>query len=55
MKLVDSYEIEQKNFTDGRTSRSKRQFGTVTWSDAVVHEIRNVGRTESFSIRIELK
>ena len=49
------YTIEQKSFPDGKMTRSDRKFGTVSWSDAVVHEIRNVGKTPSHSIRVELK
>ena len=29
--------------------------GTFAWSDAVVHTIENVGRTEGHVLRIELK
>jgi hypothetical protein len=50
-----NYEIEQTAFPGKQKSLSKRVFGTVSWSDSVVHEIRNVGKTESHSIRIELK
>lgn len=50
-----SYEIEQKTFPDQKLARAQRKFGTVTWSDAVVHEVRNVGKTESYSVRVELK
>jgi len=34
---------------------ARRQFGAVGWSDAVVHEVKNVGKTPSHSVRIELK
>ena len=49
------YTIEQKSFPDGKVARSDRKLGTVSWSDAVVHEVRNVGKTPSHSIRVELK
>jgi len=49
------YLVEMKSFPDARTSKGARKFGTVTWSDAVVHEVRNVGKTASHAIRIELK
>ncbi|MGH9660608.1 MAG: hypothetical protein ACRD96_18810 [Bryobacteraceae bacterium] len=49
------YTVEQKSFPEGRVTRSDRKVGTVSWSDAVVHEVRNVGRTPSHAIRIELK
>jgi hypothetical protein len=50
-----NYDIEQKSFPDGKVSRSHRAFGTVSWGEATVHEITNVGKTKSHSIRIELK
>jgi hypothetical protein len=50
-----NYEIEQTTFPEKKKNLSKRTFGTVSWSDSVVHEIRNVGKTESHAIRIELK
>jgi hypothetical protein len=50
-----NYTIEQRSFPDGKVSRSERKFGTVTWSEDVVHEVRNVGQTDSHAIRIELK
>src|SRR5688572_9029351 len=49
------YEVEQKSFPDGKTSRSQRKFGTVTWSEPVIHEVTNTGKTKTHSIRIELK
>jgi hypothetical protein len=49
------YDIEQKTFPKGTMNKSHRSFGTVTWGGAIVHEIRNIGKTESHSIRIELK
>lgn len=52
---MTNYEVEAKAFPDGKTTRSQRVFGTVTWSDAVVHEVRNVGKTPSHAVRIELK
>jgi hypothetical protein len=32
-----------------------RKAGTAGWSEATVHEIKNVGATSSHTIRIELK
>ncbi|HEX2727708.1 MAG TPA: hypothetical protein VHN20_17940 [Beijerinckiaceae bacterium] len=49
------YDIEQKAFPDGKVTRAHRTFGTVSWSDAVVHEVRNTGKTNSHAVRIELK
>ena len=49
------YDIESKTFPDNMVSRAHRTFGKVSWSDATVHEIHNVGQTPSHAIRIELK
>jgi hypothetical protein len=49
------YEVETKTVPDNKAIRSQRKFGTVTWSEAVVHEVRNVGKTTGHAIRIELK
>ncbi len=49
------YEIEQTTFPSGQKNRSVRRFGTVSWSETLVHEVRNIGKTGMHSIRIELK
>jgi quercetin dioxygenase-like cupin family protein len=49
------YEVETKTLPDNKVTRSTRRFGTVTWSEAIVHEVKNVGNTASHAIRIELK
>ncbi len=49
------YEVEQKAFPGEKVSKGRRKFGTVSWSDAVVHEVTNVGKTNSHALRIELK
>jgi len=50
-----NYTVEQRSFPDHKISRGDRKFGTVTWADDVVHEVKNVGKTPSHAIRIELK
>ncbi|HEY3132861.1 MAG TPA: hypothetical protein VGL91_25640 [Acidobacteriota bacterium] len=52
---VADYDVEMKTFPDGNVTKAHRQFGTVSWSEAVVHEVRNVGRTPSHAVRVELK
>jgi len=49
------YTVEQTTFPDGKVTRLERKFGGVVWSDGVVHEVRNVGKTPSHAIRVELK
>jgi hypothetical protein len=52
--LADA-DTEIKTFPEGKTSRVHRKAGTAGWSEAIVHEIKNVGATPSHTIRIELK
>jgi quercetin dioxygenase-like cupin family protein len=41
---------------DGRPPQvNQRKAGTFAWSDAVVHTVENVGKTEGHVLRIELK
>jgi len=39
----------------GKPEIHHRKAGTFAWSDAVVHEVQNAGRTEGHILRIELK
>jgi len=50
-------ELRRANTTipDNKVTQVQRKFGTVSWSDAVVHEVKNTGKTNSHAIRIELK
>jgi hypothetical protein len=48
-------DVEIRTFPDGNTNRVHRTAGTAGWSEATVHEVRNVGSTSSHNIRIELK
>lgn len=50
-----NYTIEQKKFPDGKVTKHERKFGTVAWSEAIVHEVKNISATPSHAIRIELK
>lgn len=52
---MTSYTIESRTLPDGRWVRSERQPGVVYWSEASLHEMRNVGSTPSHTIRVELK
>ena len=52
--LADA-DTEIKTFPDGKSSLVHRTAGTAGWSEATVHEIKNVGVTSSHTIRIELK
>jgi len=49
------YNVETKTIPDNRVTQAQRKFGTVSWSEAVVHEVKNIGKTNSHAVRIELK
>ena len=47
---------EAKGTIDGKGAQvNSRKRGTFAWSDAVVHTVENVGKTEGHVLRIELK
>ena len=47
---------EAKGTVDGKPAQvNSRKTGTFAWSDAVVHTVENVGKTEARVLRIELK
>jgi hypothetical protein len=52
---MTEYTIESKALPNGEWVRSDRKLGTVYWSEASLHQLRNVGKTTSHTIRIELK
>ena len=39
-----NYEVETKTIPDNKVIQAQRKFGTVSWSNAVVHEVKNTGR-----------
>ncbi len=47
---------EAKVTVDGREPQvNQRKAGTFAWSDAVIHTVQNVGKSEGHVLRIELK
>ena len=47
---------EAKGTVDGKPAQvNSRKRGTFAWSDAVVHTVENVGKTDGHVLRIELK
>lgn len=52
---MTDYVIEHQVLPDGKWVRNDRKLGSVYWSEASVHQTRNVGTTPSHTIRIELK
>jgi hypothetical protein len=54
VSLAD-FDSEVRTLPDGEWKRFHRAFGTVSWNEAVVHEVRILGTVPSHTIRIELK
>ena len=52
---LTEYTLESRTLPDGQWVRNDRKVGTTYWSDASLHQVRNVGTTQSYTIRIELK
>jgi len=52
---LTEYTLESRTLPDGQWVRNERKVGTTYWSDASLHQVRNVGKTQSHTIRIELK
>ena len=52
---MTEYTLESRVLPDGEWVRSERKAGVVYWSEASLHQVRNVGTTTSHTIRIELK
>jgi hypothetical protein len=52
---LTDYTLESRILPDGPWVRNERKVGTTYWSDASLHQVRNVGATTSHTIRIELK
>ena len=52
---MTEYTVESRILPDGQWVRSDRKHGTVYWSESSLHVLRNVGRTTSHTIRVELK
>jgi hypothetical protein len=52
---MTQYTLESRVLPDGAWTRNERKLGTVYWSEASLHQVRNIGTTMSHTIRIELK
>jgi hypothetical protein len=52
--LADS-DAEVKTYPNGEWTRMHRAFGTATWNEASVHEVKIVGNAPSHTVRVELK
>lgn len=52
---MTEYTLESRILPNGKWTRNERKAGVVYWSEASLHEVRNIGKTTSHTIRIELK
>jgi hypothetical protein len=51
---LNTYTNEQTT-AEGKKTVQERKAGTATWSEAIVHTVKNVDKSPSHAIRIELK
>ena len=52
---LSDYDTETKTWPDGKISRTHATAGEVRWSEPVLHEVKNIGTTATYAIRVELK
>jgi len=52
---LSNYDVDATTFPDNQTVHRHTDFGQVRWSDAVIHQTTNTGKTEQRVVRIELK
>ncbi len=52
--LVDA-DTETRSYPNGKAIRRHTAAGTVTWNEAMTHEVKNVGVASTHFIRIDLK
>lgn len=55
---MTEYTLESRTLNNGQWGqwvRNERKVGTTYWSEASLHQVRNVGKTQSHTIRVELK
>ncbi|MFL6353673.1 MAG: hypothetical protein ACJ74Z_17735 [Bryobacteraceae bacterium] len=52
---VEDGDTETRSYPDGKAVRRHTSKGTASWNEAIVHEVKNVGKTPTHFIRIDLK
>lgn len=52
---LSDWDSETVTYPSGQTSRRHAILGEVRWTEPLVHEVRNFGKTDSHTVRIELK
>ena len=51
---MSDYDTETKTWPDDKISRTHAIEGQVRWSEPVTHEVKNIGTTAAYAIRIEV-
>jgi len=52
---LSDYDVTRTTYPDAQTVHVHTDFGQVRWSEAVIHQTANVGKSEQRVVRIELK
>ena len=55
MVFLADFDAEIRTFPDGKWTPTHRTFGTATWNEASVHEVKIGPNAPSHTIRVELK
>ena len=55
MVFLADFDAEIRTFPDGKWTPTHRTFGTATWNEASVHEVKIGANAPSHTIRVELK
>ena len=50
-----AYDTESSAWPDRKVSRGHTAKGEVRWSEAVTHDVKNVGATATYAIRIDVR
>jgi hypothetical protein len=53
--ILADYDAEIKTFPGGAVTAQHFKKGEVRWSEPAVHEVRNVGKSPTYAVRIEVK
>lgn len=52
---MSDYDSEATTFPDGKVTHNHANKGDVRWTTPVVHSVKNVGTTEQYVVRIDIK
>lgn len=52
---LEDGDTESRSYPNGKAARRHTTKGTATWNEAIVHDVKNVGKTPTHFIRIDLK